>query len=194
MAAPLAPFANQEDAQTALDTYTLAHGGGSERQSGAGRRAMPELRKKHERATQCLETILEGAFWTQSMWEGLVRNAIPCVQTLREVALQAKKKSDVPGLRVAQEFEEYVCCFAQQIIGLIATHLPQSEDTVRENLRAIAIKEWLKELWKTEPEKPRPASDVYVAMSFTTSETKLQKIFAAKNYHLLYACWPTSNG
>ena len=180
MAAPLA--AEPANAQTTLDAYTEAHGGGSEKQSGAGRKAMLELRKKEERAKKGLQPLVEGAYYTQSMWEDLVRTTLPCVQTLREVALQAKKKSDVPGLRVAQEFEEYVCCFAQQIISLIATHLPQSEATVRGNLRAIAIKEWLKELWKTEPEKPRPASDVYVAMSFTTSETKLQKIFAAVHF------------
>ena len=177
MAAPLAPFANQEDAQTALDTYTLAHGGGSERQSGAGRRAMPELRKKHERATQCLETILEGAFWTQSMWEGLVRNAIPCVQTLREVALKAKKKSDVD---VGEEFEQYVCCFAQQLTTLIATYIPQSEGVLRHNLRAIVIKEWLIKLWETETDKPRP--EYNAAMCFTTSEEKLQEVFGAVRF------------
>ena len=156
LVAPLASFANPEDAQTALDEYSRTHRARSDRQSGASRRALPQLCKKEERASQCLETLIEGTIHTASTKIALVRNAISFVQALRESALKCKKKSDLP-FELEQELEVYVGSFAQQLLTVIATHLPNSESVVRSNLRWISIREWLANIWQLDEEKPQPA-------------------------------------
>ena len=123
LVAPLVPFANVDDAQTELDEYSLNHRACCDRQSGASKRAMPDLRKKEQRASQCVDTAIEGTILTASTKVALVRRAIPCVQALRETALKCKKKSDLPS-KVASQLELCVCSFAQQLLTIIATHLP----------------------------------------------------------------------
>ena len=78
------------------------------------------------------------------------------MQALRESALKCKKKSDVP-FELEQEVEVYVGSFAQQLLTVIATHLPNSESVVRSNLRWISIREWLAKIWQLDEEKPQPA-------------------------------------
>ena len=90
--APLDPFAKKVDARTALNDYARNNTVRNDRQSGAARRALPGLRKKEERASQCLETLIEGTIHTASTKIALVRNAIPFVQALRESALKCKKE------------------------------------------------------------------------------------------------------
>ena len=107
-------------------------------------------------ASQCLETLIEGTIHTASTKIALVRNAIPFVQALRESALKCKKKSDLP-FELEQELEVYVGSFAQQLLTVIATHLPNSESVVRSNLRWISIREWLAKIWQLDEEKPQPA-------------------------------------
>ena len=177
--APLDPFAKKVDARTALNDYARNNTVRNDRQSGAARRALPGLRKKEERASQCLETLIEGTIYSGSTKSELVRNSTPFVQALRESALRSKKKSD-PPFELQQELERYVGNFAQQLLTVIATHLPNWESVVRRNLSCISIREWLAKIWQPDEEKPMP--EFCAATCFETPEETLQTLFAATRF------------
>ena len=76
-----------------------------------------------------------------------------------------------------EQVEVYVGSFAQQLLTVITTHLPNSESVVRSNLRWISIREWLAKIWQLDEEKPQPAYNA--AMCFATPEQTLQTLFGA---------------
>ena len=175
----LGSFRKIKDAQTALDEYSRTHRARSDNQSGPSRRPLPQLCKKEERASQCLDTLIEGTIYSGSTKSELVRNSTPFVQALRESALRSKKKSD-PPFELQQELERYVGNFAQQLLTVIATHLPNWESVVRRNLSCISIREWLAKIWQPDEEKPMP--EFCAATCFETPEETLQTLFAATRF------------
>ena len=97
--APLDPFAKKVDARTALNDYASNNTARNDRQSGAARRALPGLRKKEERASQCLETLIEGTIHTASTKSALVINAFVGCHSGGDFVARASMQLDTPAER-----------------------------------------------------------------------------------------------
>ena len=95
----LGSFRKIKDAQTALDEYSRTHRARSDHQSGPSRRALPQLCKKEERASQCLETLIEGTIHTASTKSALVRNAFVGCHSGGDFVARASMQLDTPAER-----------------------------------------------------------------------------------------------